>query len=114
MPQSGTNSRHNSGQQRSNQQSATQQGGTQQGAGQQGQQPAQTSQASWFANTAIRVGVVLIGFVLLLFALGQAVGANLLGMVAEALSSQTGQWLVVAFFALLLIGAAQRGVTASR
>ncbi|WP_332898564.1 MULTISPECIES: hypothetical protein [unclassified Haladaptatus] len=107
MPQSGTNTRTQSGQQRSQQQSANQQG-SQQG------QPTQSSQASWFATTAVRTGVIVIGFILLLFALGQAVGANLLGMVADALSSQTGQWLIVAFFAVLLIGAAQRGLTATR
>ncbi|WP_338728061.1 hypothetical protein [Haladaptatus sp. DJG-WS-42] len=108
MPQSGTNTRTQSGTQRSQEQRANQQGG------QQDTQPTQSSQASWFATTAVRTGVIVIGFILLLFALGQAVGANLLGMVADALSSQTGQWLIVAFFAVLLIGAAQRGFTATR
>lgn len=64
----------------------------------------------WFASTAVRAGLTVIGTVLLLFALGQAVGLPLLGLVADALTSQTGQWLVVAFFAVLLIGAAQKGV----
>lgn len=64
----------------------------------------------WFATTAVRAGVTIIGVVLLLFALGQAVGLPLLGMVTDALTSQTGQWLVVAFFAVLLIGAAQKGI----
>jgi hypothetical protein len=68
---------------------------------------------SWMASTAIRAGLTLVGIVLLLFALGQAVGLPLLELVTEALTSQTGQWLVVAFFAILLIGAAQRGVPSS-
>jgi hypothetical protein len=68
---------------------------------------------SWFANTAVRAGLTLIGLVLLLFALGQAVGFPLLQIVTDALTSQTGQWLVVAFFAVLLIGAAQKGLPTS-
>jgi hypothetical protein len=64
----------------------------------------------WFATTALRGGLTLIGVVLLLFALGQAVGLPLLELVTSALTSQTGQWLVVAFFAILLIGAAQKAV----
>lgn len=64
----------------------------------------------WIASTAVRAGLTVIGVVLLLFALGQAVGLPLLELVTAALTSQTGQWLVVAFFAVLLIGAAQRGV----
>lgn len=64
----------------------------------------------WFATTAVRAGLTIIGVVLLLFALGQAVGLPLLELVTQALTSQTGQWLVVAFFAVLLIGAAQKAV----
>lgn len=65
---------------------------------------------AWFAETTARTGLALIGLVLLLFALGQAIGVDLLGAVAEALTSQTGRWLVVAFFAVLLIvGAAKWG-----
>ena len=62
----------------------------------------------WFANTAVQAGLTVIGVVLLIFAIGQAVGLPLLDFTVEALSSQTGRWLVVAFFAILLIGAAQR------
>lgn len=67
--------------------------------------------SSWFATTAVRTGLTAIGVVLLLFALGQAVGLPLLELAAEAVTSQTGRWLVVAFFAVLLIAAAQRVVT---
>jgi hypothetical protein len=62
------------------------------------------------ASAAVRWGIGIAGFVLFLFAIGQAVGLNLLGMFAEALSSQTGQWLVVAVFALFLIAVARRGI----
>lgn len=62
----------------------------------------------WIANTAVRMGLTIIGVILLVFALGQAVGLPLLELTIDALSSRTGRWLTVAFFALLLIGAAQR------
>ncbi|MDS0294302.1 hypothetical protein [Halogeometricum luteum] len=64
-----------------------------------------------FAGAAVRWGIGITGFVLFLFALGQAVGLDLLGLFAEALSSQTGRWLAVAVFALFLISVARRGVT---
>lgn len=64
----------------------------------------------WFATTAVRTGLTLVGLVLLLFALGQAVGLPLRELVADALASETGRWLVVALFAVFLIGAAQRVV----
>ena len=64
--------------------------------------------SQWLAGTAVRAGLTVIGVFLLLFAIGQAFGLPLLEFTAEALSSQTGRWLVVAFFAVLLIGAAQR------
>ena len=63
----------------------------------------------WFAESTLRVALAVFGFVLLLFALGQAVGIDLLGMVVDALSTQMGRWLLVAFFALALILIAVRG-----
>jgi len=63
----------------------------------------------WFAESTLRVVLAILGFVLLLFALGQAVGADLLGMVVQALNTQLGRWLIVALFALLLIALAIRG-----
>lgn len=68
------------------------------------------SEERWFANAAVRLGLTLVGFVLLLFALGQAFGIPLLDAVGDALTTNTGAWLVVAFFALLLIIGAQRGI----
>ena len=67
----------------------------------------------WFASTAVQAGLTVIGVVLLIFAVGQAVGLPLLEFTVDAVSSETGRWLVVAFFAIMLIGAAQRiGTTA--
>ena len=59
---------------------------------------------------AVRVRLALVGFVLFLFALGRPVGFDLLELFAEAVSSRTGRWLVVALFALLLVALAQRGI----
>ena len=67
--------------------------------------------AEWLASTTVWAGVGGIGIVLLLFALGKAVGIPLLSMAAEAVSSQTGRWLVVALFALALVGLAERGLS---
>ncbi len=65
--------------------------------------------AGWVAASTLRVGLALVGLVLLLFALGQVAGLDLLGMVVDALSSPVGRWLVVAFFALVIIAIAARG-----
>ncbi|WP_435363506.1 hypothetical protein [Haloarchaeobius sp. DYHT-AS-18] len=89
-------------QQRQNQHAQTR-GGRRQGSG----------LRDYLATTAVRFGLAMIGVVLLLFSLGQAFGADLLGAFADALSTQTGQWLVVALFALFLIGAAERGLSYS-
>lgn len=64
---------------------------------------------AWFARSTLRIGLAVVGFVLLLFALGQAVGMDLLGLVADALGTRVGRWLVVALFALVLIVVALRG-----
>lgn len=80
----------------------------------QGQQPNQQSEgtepAGLLANAAIRFGLLAVGFVLFLFALGQAVGFGLLDLFIEAITSQTGRWLVVAFFGLMLIALARTGI----
>lgn len=82
-----------------------------QGGGQQPNQQSDGTQATGLlANAAIRFGLVLVGFVLFLFALGQAVGFGLLDLFIEAVTSQTGRWLVVALFGLVLIALAQRGI----
>lgn len=63
---------------------------------------------AWFASAAMRWLVILFGIVLMLFALGQAAGTNILGPILDALATQTGIWLLVALFALALIAAATR------
>lgn len=64
--------------------------------------------AEWFAMTTLRVGLTLVGLLLLLFALGQAFAIDLIGIAAAALTNPTGQWLVVALFGLALVFVAQR------
>jgi hypothetical protein len=103
---------------RGQQQSTPQQGTPQQGSGQAGGQPrgdrrADTGLTDWLASSALRASLVLIGFVLFLFALGQAVGFGLLDLFVDAVTSQTGRWLVVAGFALLLIFLGQQGLKRS-
>lgn len=58
--------------------------------------------------------IAVVGLVVVLFALGRAVGVDLLGMVAQAVSTQTGQWLAIAFLALLVMGAAMRAMAYTR
>lgn len=92
------------------------QGGQGQGRG--GQQTGVTGVgsdiATWFAASALRIGIALIGFIVLLVALGQLVGMNLLGFVADALTSGVGRWIAVAIFAILLIALALRGFGMTR
>lgn len=59
--------------------------------------------ARWLASTAVRWTLVVVGFVLLLFALGQAFDTPFLGWIVDAAASETGRWLVVALVALGLI-----------
>lgn len=65
--------------------------------------------AAWVAASTLRVGLALLGLVLLLFALGQVAGLDLLGLVVDAISTDVGRWLVVALFALVIIYIAARG-----
>lgn len=65
--------------------------------------------AAWFAESTIRIAIGVLGVVLLLFAVGQMVGLDLLGAIAAALETSFGRWLLVAAFALLLIALALRG-----
>ena len=60
----------------------------------------------WLASTALRWGLLFVGFVLLLFALGQAFDTPFLGWVVDAATSETGRWLVVALVALGIIALA--------
>lgn len=65
--------------------------------------------AEWFAESTIRIAVAILGVILLLFAVGQMVGIDLLGGLADALDTQIGRWLLVAVFAIFLIVVALRG-----
>ncbi|TYL40611.1 hypothetical protein CV102_03315 [Natronococcus pandeyae] len=69
---------------------------------------------AWMASTVVQTIVVLVGLAVVLFAVGQAVGADLLGMVGEALATHTGQWLAVAVIALIVVGAALRAMSLTR
>ena len=62
--------------------------------------------AEWLTSTAIRWTLLLVGLVLLLFALGRAFDTPFLGWVVDAATSETGRWLVVALVALALIALA--------
>ncbi|WP_266076724.1 hypothetical protein [Haladaptatus caseinilyticus] len=111
MPQSQNGERdRNDSSQRSTQKETTGQGSANQQPQAQNTRRKNDGSSNWLAKTGLMSGLAVIGFVLLLFALGQAVGFDLLGLFAEAVSSQTGRWLVVALFALLLIGVAERGL----
>lgn len=70
--------------------------------------------ASWFTETLVRTAVAVFGVALLLLALGQLVGVNLLSIVGEFLASGVGVWLIIAFFAMLLIVAASKSWNISR
>jgi hypothetical protein len=63
-----------------------------------------------FASAALRWGIGIAGAVLFLFAIGRAVGVDLLGLLAEALTTQTGRWLAVAVVGLFLVAVARRGI----
>jgi hypothetical protein len=69
---------------------------------------------AWMASTAVQTVVILVGLAVVLFAVGQAVGADLLGMVGDALATHTGQWLAVAVLALILVIAALRAMSFAR
>lgn len=66
------------------------------------------------ASTAMQTLVAVVGLVVVLFAVGQAVGADLLGMIASVLATHTGQWLAVAVIALIVVGAALRAMALTR
>lgn len=65
---------------------------------------------AWLASTILRTLVAIVGLVAVLFALSMAFGIDLLGMLGQALATQTGQWIAIAVVVLLLTGAAMRGL----
>lgn len=72
------------------------------------QQQAEGGLGTWFTEVATRVGIALIGLVLLLFALGQAFDVEILAAFGQALSSEVGRWLIVAAIAVAIIAGAAR------
>lgn len=84
--------------------------GTPQSQPRQRQAPRSTTEAvgGWFTETIARAGILVIGVAVMLFAIGQAVGADLVEPLAEFFTSGTGAWFVVAFLALLVMVAATK------
>lgn len=58
---------------------------------------------TWFAASTLRLGLAVVGFIVLVFALGRAAGVDIFGALADALGTEVGRWLAVALFGLLLI-----------
>jgi len=77
-------------------------------------QPTTEEQATSITRSILRVALAIVGFLLLMFALGHAFGIDLLGMFAEFTQTWTGQWLIIAFVALVLIIIALTGWGATR
>ena len=63
----------------------------------------------WLASGIVRLGLAIVGVVLLLFAAGRIAGIDLLEMVLEVLTSSIGRWILLAFVALVLLAVAVRG-----
>lgn len=63
----------------------------------------------WFTSSALRFGLGIVGLFLLLAALGQLSGIDILGETANILGTEVGRWLLVAIVAIALIGVAVYG-----
>lgn len=61
------------------------------------------------AVSTVRVGLLILGIVVLLFASGQIVGFDILAYISDALDTREARWFTVAFFGLILIFIAFRG-----
>lgn len=75
----------------------------------QGREPPAEGAGAVLTRTLFRLGLAIVGFVLLLFALEQAFDIELFDALEDALATETGRWLAVAFLALLLIAVALGG-----
>lgn len=67
------------------------------------------SLSGWYASSTLRIGLALVGFFLLLAALGQLSGLDLIGMGVEASTTSVGRWFMVAVVAIALIAAGVYG-----
>ena len=74
-----------------------------------GDRSASEDTTRWLASGIIRLGLAIVGVVLLLFAAGRIAGIDLLEMVLEVLTSSIGRWILLAFVALVLLAVAVRG-----
>lgn len=63
----------------------------------------------FIATSTVRIGLLLLGVLLLLYSVGQAIGFDVLALVSQALDTPEARWLLVAFFALVLISIALKG-----
>ena len=61
------------------------------------------------AESTLRIVLLVLGLLLLFYAVGQAVGFDVLALLSEALATPAARWMIVAFFALILIAMAIRG-----
>lgn len=64
------------------------------------------------AASTLRVVLLILGTLLVLYASGQAIGLDILGIFSEALDTQEARWIIVAFFGLVLIAVSFRGFRA--
>lgn len=64
------------------------------------------------ATSTVRVGFLALGFLILLYAVGQILGMNVLGMLSDVLDSHEVRWMIIAFFGVVLITLAFRGFNA--
>ncbi|PSP43335.1 hypothetical protein BRC68_07565 [Halobacteriales archaeon QH_6_64_20] len=74
-----------------------------------GDRSASEDTTRWLASGIVRLGLAIVGVVLLLFAAGRIAGIDLLEMVLEVLTSSIGRWILLAFVALVLLAVAVRG-----
>ena len=74
-----------------------------------GDRSASEDTTRWLASGIVRLGLAIVGVVLLLFAAGRITGIDLLEMVLEVLTSSIGRWILLAFVALVLLAVAVRG-----
>ena len=71
--------------------------------------PSGDETVAWFTESAMRAVLGILGVIVLLVALGQLVGIDIFGAIADVLATDVGRWLAVAVFAVILIALALRG-----
>lgn len=69
---------------------------------------------AWIASTLVQTMIALVGLVVVLFAVGRAFGVDFLGMLGDALTTHTGQWLAIASVALIVVVATLRAMRLRR